>query len=104
MPCATSDAQACEFLSNLAATCKPHATIWPSALAGAAHPHFDCGEPTCEVEDQTTVRAAAQNNEVLRPPNGPGAHPRGAFPRQRQSGTAAAATDGSTGTSEMQRP
>ena len=40
----------------------------------------------------------------VRRPNGPAAHPRGALTRQRQSGTAAAATDGTTGGSELQRP
>ncbi|HEY6844245.1 MAG TPA: hypothetical protein VI391_08765, partial [Thermoanaerobaculia bacterium] len=40
----------------------------------------------------------------FRPPNGSGAHPRGAFMRRRQSGTAVAATNDSFGRSELQLP
>ena len=42
--------------------------------------------------------------EHFRPPNGPGAHPRGARTCQRSSGTARAATNDSRGRSELHGP
>ena len=74
----------------------------PVLRARASRDDFARSRPS-ESARNGRVRGKTQSQKPRRS-NGPGAHPRGAFTRQRQSGTAAAATDGSTGGSEMQRP